>query len=362
MNRIDFDPYFTIEILIFSGILIFCGIFSGHVSVFTQENNSQILINSKNDTQIEIKKSDKITEGNFILNNTERTLNNQKKPSNGTLINDNQTLGVSGTKHFESKLPILNHTKTLRVGAMGDLGCNEAQYDLFQIFKEYTVDLYLIDGDLFYKGTFACIQQMFKKFGLNGQNTEIAVGDHDIKFINWITNFTGEPNTFYEHNHNATLSVMVLNSNISGISLSQGFSQYDFVKQKIEGNDLDHTIVMVHQGFQTAKTKHQANGFFNDYHPIFKNNGVDVVIQANNHNFQHFNIDGILYLTIGTGTHDQPPTLYRIKSQSDGLGHNATKIIDSSNGAVIMDLDKFDHSIQGYFIGINNTILYSFSK
>lgn len=361
MNRIDFDPYFTIEILLVSGVLLAYGIFSGHVSVFTLENTSVIDILSKNDSLVEIKKYDKITSrtdfnNTQVLSNGQTTLNIEQSRSH------NQGLSMNTTESFKSKLPDLNHTKTLRIGAIGDIGCNTEQYALFQIFKDYQVDLYLIDGDLFYKGTFGCVQEMLKKFGINRQNTEIAIGDHDISFINWIKNFTGEPKTYFEHNHDATVSVVVMNSNISGVSLSPNSTQYNFVKDEIEGNDLDHTIVMVHQGFQTAKTKHRANGFFNDYHPIFKSNGVDVIIQANNHNFQHFDIDGILYLTVGTGTHDQPPTLYRIKSQNDGLGHNATKTIDDKNGVVIMDLDKFDHSIKGYFVGLNNTLLYSFTN
>lgn len=362
MNKIHFDLYFTVEILLFSGILLAYGVFSGNVSVFTQENEYQSYTIGKNITQPEIKKSNSTTTGNNNTVNATEIITTEQKTRNENKSFNLQTKTLLVNDTFTSKLPPLNSTKTLRVGAVGDIDCNEEQKTLFQLFKNYKVDLFLIGGDLFYKGSVVCIQNMFYQFGLNGQNTEIAIGDHDNAFVKWITTFTGEYRTYYEQSHNATVSVVVINSNNSGISFSPGSAQYEFIKEEVEGNDLDHSIVMVHQGFQTASSKHQANGLFGDYHPIFKNNGVDVVIQANNHNFQHFDIDGILYLTVGTGTHDQGPALYRIKSQSDGLGHIATKTMDNKNGFVILDLDKFDHSIKGYFIDINNTLLHSFTN
>jgi hypothetical protein len=114
----------------------------------------------------------------------------------------------------------------------------------------------------------------------------------------------------------------------------------------------------------TVKSDHPPNGEFNCYDPLFRTGGIDGVLQAHNHNYQRFEIDGLLYGVFGTGTHDMGSSMYPLESTS-WEGNNCLQCITGKNGITIIDLDirnsNSNHFV-GWFIGMENEILDKFQN
>ena len=67
--------------------------------------------------------------------------------------------------------------------------------------------------------------------------------------------------------------------------------QYNFVKTDLTKSsadaDIDWIVVYFHKPAYTSPTRHIAISELRDtYHPLFDLHGVDLVIQAHNHNYQ----------------------------------------------------------------------------
>lgn len=261
-----------------------------------------------------------------------------------------------------AQIPIKNSTKTLRVLTIADIDCNSNQEKLFALGQKYKVDLYLINGDLFYKGDLKCIVDMFQKYGLSSANARITLGNHDVDFVDWVKNFNNETNIYFEENFgNNTLKVIGIDAKNSQ-AFGSGSIQYNDIKSMLEKNDTKYKFVMVHQQFQTLTSKHGSNGEFDLYNQLFRATGVNVVGQGHNHNLQIFLIDGIYYLTVGTGTHDSPSTQktdYPLKSTKDEFGNMPLKT-DFVNAITLVDFGKQTKSINGYVVDINDKLVYSF--
>jgi hypothetical protein len=110
-----------------------------------------------------------------------------------------------------------------------------------------------------------------------------------------------------------------------------GTEQYNFVKQDLEkssqNKDIEWIVVTSYGPFYTSPTTHNAEkDMRNLYHPLFEKYGVDLVLQAHNHNYQrtypiafnpnesskptvingsttghHTNTNGIVFAIVGTG-------------------------------------------------------------
>jgi hypothetical protein len=124
-----------------------------------------------------------------------------------------------------------------------------------------------------------------------------------------------------------------------------------------------YKIAVVHEPFVTVKSTHPPNGQFDCYVPVFRAGGIDAVLQAHNHNYQRFNVNGLLYGVYGTGTHDTGSSLYPIKSES-WQSNNCIKCITGKNGITIFDLhlNKTPKDFVGWFIGMDEKILDAFAS
>jgi len=120
---------------------------------------------------------------------------------------------------------------------------------------------------------------------------------------------------------------------------------------------------VVHQPFVTVKSDHPPNGEFDCYDPLFRTGKIDGVLQAHNHNYQRFNIHGLLYGVYGTGTHDIGSSMYPLKS-NNWEGNGCLQCITGKNGITIMDLQLNDNSkhFVGWFLGMNREVLDDFQK
>jgi hypothetical protein len=111
---------------------------------------------------------------------------------------------------------------------------------------------------------------------------------------------------------------------------NEGSEQYNFIKQDLEkssqNKDIDWTVVTSYTPFYTSPTTHKGQKDLRTiYHPLFEKYGVDLVLQAHNHNYQRTypiafnpdesskptimngstgskaNTDGTIFAIVGTG-------------------------------------------------------------
>lgn len=158
----------------------------------------------------------------------------------------------------------------------------------------------------------------------------------------------------YRHVH------FVLMSSLS--EFDKDSKQFKFInedlKKAYEDKDIDWTVVTSYGPFYTSPTKHTAEkDMRNIYHPLFEQYGVDLVLQAHNHNHQRtypisFNpsdsskpkitnqfatdyntqTDGIVFAIVGTGGEG----FYPLESQASYTASQFTRFgflnVDISNG------------------------------
>ena len=140
--------------------------------------------------------------------------------------------------------------------------------------------------------------------------------------------------------------------------------QFAILKSQIESSNAWYKFAVVHQPLVTVKSDHPPNGQFDCYDPVLRAGGIEGVLQAHNHNYQRFEIDGLLYGVFGTGTHDTGSGMNPI--ESDNWNRNkCIKCITGENRITIIDLEIDDHNLkrsQGWFINMRNEVLDRFQK
>jgi len=136
------------------------------------------------------------------------------------------------------------------------------------------------------------------------------------------------------------------------------------LKSQIESSNAWYKFAVVHQPFVTVKSNHSPNGEFDCYDPMFRAGGIDGVLQSHNHNYQRFDIDGLLYGVFGTGTHDTGTSMYPIDSDNWN-GNPCLKCITGQNGITIIDLridNENSRQINGWFVNMEDVALDHFQN
>ncbi len=253
-------------------------------------------------------------------------------------------------------VPPLDTGASFRLGAVGDVDCNTAQSKEFQQLKTLEVQYAVIPGDFDYNDG-QCVLSSLASYQYTSGNTALAVGNHDQ--CSDVIKFSKQPKCWY-HVASGKVEFFVMDTEDA---FGSGSAQYTDIKNWLAQSTAQYKIVVIHEPFVTAKSTHPNNGQFSVYHPIFKAAGVILVLEAHNHNWQHFNIDKIDYDVVGTGTHDQGSALYDITSSNDGQGHNLIKGFDNKNGVTIIDLNIGNSTkiTKSWFVNLaDNKVLNSF--
>lgn len=261
-----------------------------------------------------------------------------------------------------------NQSKIYRLCAVGDVDSSQSgQQQQIALFKTLNCDWAVVIGDFAYSGQSAgnTLLSYITNNGFKG-NATIVTGNHDI-FGNDCPNVKDYMNTnvCYSRANDVNGYLFIVGMDANNIdSFASGSTQYNFVKNQLESSDGHFNVVAIHQPFVTAKSNHANNGQFGTYQSIFKNNGVKLVLEAHNHNFQHFEIDGVTYLLVGTGRHDSGNNMYPINSNNDGQGHDLIKGITGKNGIGVIDFmfhsATVGKDLNGYFVDDTGKILYNF--
>ena len=251
-------------------------------------------------------------------------------------------------------------SKTLRLAVVGDIDSNQGLTTQLEIAKHYNVQVLIIPGDLEYSNGNAVLSN-FQSHGFTQENTDIIVGNHDIGRD--IQTWLGSNRTFGEVIFDFLGDKLALFNIDANINFDCSSPQFKILKSQIESSKALFRFAVVHQPFVTVKSDHPPNGEFDCYDPLFRAGNIDGVLQAHNHNYQRFNINGLLYGVYGTGTHDIGSSMYPLESTS-WEGNDCLQCITGKNGITIIDLQLDNNSkhFVGWFLGMNRDVLDDFQK
>ena len=254
-----------------------------------------------------------------------------------------------------------NKSKTLRIGIVGDIDSNQGLTTQLEIANRYNVQALIIPGDFEYTNGKEVLSN-FQSHGFTKANTDIVVGNHDSgnEVMTWLDNNRTFGQVMFDFSGNK----LVLFNMDANINFDCTSPQFDILKSQIQSSKAWFKFAVVHQPFVTVKSEHPPNGEFDCYDPLFRAGGIDGVLQAHNHNYQRFNIHGLMYGVFGTGTHDTGSSMYPLESDT-WQGNDCLKCITGENGITIIDLNlnniNSKHFV-GWFINMENQVLDRFDS
>jgi predicted phosphodiesterase len=252
-----------------------------------------------------------------------------------------------------------NKSKTLRIGIVGDIDSNQGLTTQLEIANRYNVQALIIPGDFEYTNGKDVLSNI-QSHGFTKENTDIVVGNHDSG--NEVKMWLGNNRTFGQVMFDFAPDKLALFNIDANIKFDCTSPQFDILKSQIESSRAWFKFAVVHQPFVTVKSTHPSNGEFDCYDPLFRADKIDGVLQAHNHNYQRFNIHGLMYGVFGTGTHDTGSSMYPLESDT-WQGNDCLKCITGENGITIIDLNlnniNSKHFV-GWFINMENQVLDRF--
>lgn len=279
------------------------------------------------------------------------------------------TSTINGTMPFPAfPIPPLSQVNAqteefARIAVVGDVDCKSGQTKQFDLIVKMKADYFFSGGDYAYGGSSGgkCVLDNLKTHGFSPAENNFAMscGNHDscttLREYQGLSKNYGSK--FFE---DAKIAAHIFDGN-SGFGT--GSAQYTAMKKELESSDAWYNFVLIHQPFATAKSDHGPNGGFDAWQPIFKANGVNMVLQAHNHNDQRFNIDGVGYTVNGGGYHDTGSNLYPIDSKS----FKTFPLLfgnDEQNAVLFLDVQINDpdvKKIKGQLIGADEKVLDTFT-
>ncbi len=181
-----------------------------------------------------------------------------------------------------------NNKKSFNFAAVGDFGCSKNAKKTVDNIKESKPELVLPLGDLSYQKNANC---WFDIMSPLKDKLMVTLGFHDVndgqeKMDQYFKSFDlNKPYYSFDY-RKVHFIVMASESNFV-----QGSGQYEFVKQDLEqtskNKDVDWIIITSYGPFYTSPTTHKSEKSLREvYHPLFDKYGVDLVLQAHNHNYQ----------------------------------------------------------------------------
>lgn len=254
-----------------------------------------------------------------------------------------------------------NMSKTLRIAVVGDVDSNQGLTTQLELANHYNVQALILTGDFEYSNGNKVLSDL-QSHGFTKENTDIVVGNHDSEPD--VKTWLNEKEPFGQVSFAFAADRLALFNIDANARFDCSSPQFEDLKSQIESSQALYKFVVIHQPFVTVKSHHPDNGQFNCYDPVFRAGGIDGVLQAHNHNYQRFNINGLMYGVFGTGTHDTGSSMYPLDSNT-WEGNNCLKCITGKNGITIIDLhfdNKNPKDFIGWFIGMNREVLDAFES
>jgi hypothetical protein len=220
--------------------------------------------------------------------------------------------------------PIYVAPSDFNFAAAGDWGCTDDTTDTVNNIIDKNPELVLGLGDYSYDEDHA--DCWLKKVKSINDKMKIAIGNHDMEKLNIYTNHFGLREQYYSFNYN-NVHLVALSTEIAYKPFS---SQYEFIENDLSraasDPNIDWIVVYFHKQMYTSPSNHDDYPTLRStYHPLFNEYGVDLVLQAHNHNYErtfpikynsnspsnpiatttntdtYIDPDGQIFATIGTG-------------------------------------------------------------
>ena len=143
-------------------------------------------------------------------------------------------------------------------------------------------------GDFSYESTADCWLNIVDPID---HKMKIAIGNHDdtsSSLLNQYMNHFGLSKQFYSFDYQNVHFVVMSTE----LMLAAGTEQYNFVNNDLskasEDPNIDWIVVLYHKlAYTSPSVVHSGSALLRDtYHPLFDRYGVDVVLQAHNHNYE----------------------------------------------------------------------------
>jgi hypothetical protein len=222
--------------------------------------------------------------------------------------------------------------------AAGDWACNGRAVDTVNNIVNKNPELVLGLGDFSYENTADC---WFGIIAPLDDKMKITIADHDVENAALLNQYMSHFNLtkqFYSFNYQNVHFTVLSTELLKG---SEGKEQYEFVNNDLASAasdpNIDWIVVYYHTEAYTSPWLGIPNGqnvhtglirLRDAYHPLFEKYGVDLVLQANNHNYQrsypikynnanssapiitdantnnYSNPEGQIFVTVGTGGAD----------------------------------------------------------
>ncbi|CAN5518343.1 hypothetical protein BH18THE1_BH18THE1_03540 [soil metagenome] len=284
-------------------------------------------------------------------------------------------LSVHSILHSSEAALVLNNqdnrkivgNETFNVVAAGDFGCgkNANKTVSNMLGKEQEVVLAL--GDLSYRKSPDCWFDLFSQLETDSR-ARIAIGDNEmypLKFDQYLNHFN-MTKPYYSFDYSNVHFLAMATAKNKEIPYKVGSEQYDFVKNDLkkakQNKDIEWIIVYQFRAFYSSNTTHPGLDELQDtYHELFAKYGVDLVLQAHNHNYQrtypilyndtksftpivtdinterYFDPKGVIFITVGTGGED----LYNFTGQAPFVvrqfeRHGFLNIDVTNNGSALI--------------------------
>ena len=241
---------------------------------------------------------------------------------------------------------------TFRIAVTGDISCASNGQNTVKQITSQNPSLVLWLGDLSYVDS--DVNCFISQTSQLASKDEAIIGNHDdsedgsIAARTQLINHFGIPSTgYYAKTFDVAGTVRTDDILLIGMdtqsSITTSSAQYTFVQNTLKNNNSPLKIIMAHKPFVSCSCEHSSNGQFNAYHALFKQYGVDIVLQGHNHNVQYFNsIDNIKYIVSGAGGRSH----YTLSTSPQPTHYRD----DSNYGFTLIDTNFATNELQGKFI------------
>jgi Calcineurin-like phosphoesterase len=209
----------------------------------------------------------------------------------GIAIKNHQAYSSSSSSSYLATTAAGITLADFNFAAAGDWGCTPDTTDTLKNIIDHDPEFVLALGDLSYEDNAKCWLDIISPVA---NKTMIAFGNHDTdsptKLRDYM-DFFGLKGQYYSFNfQNVHFTVMS-----TELPYEDGSAQYNFVNNdlsKVSLNpDIDWIVVYYHSLAYTSpanigKGNSAEKELRDTYHPLFVKYGVDLVLQAHNHNYQ----------------------------------------------------------------------------
>jgi Calcineurin-like phosphoesterase len=179
------------------------------------------------------------------------------------------------------------------VGA-GDFDCGDEPKRTVSGMMKINPEIVLALGDLSYRGSARCWLDTIAPLEKNA-DIKITFGRHDMggnltKYNAYLNHFN-MTQPYYSFNYQDVHFLAMATGKNKVIPYIETSKQYEFVvddlKRAHENKSINWIIVYTFRPFYSSNTTHPGLDELRDlYHPLFDKYGVDIVLQAHNHNYQ----------------------------------------------------------------------------